>query len=74
MFQVAADQGIFLSKFQRSTYNIDRLKGMPWWEKEDFDITYRNYIRKLEEQWETIRDEALALMDDRPVRIILTPV
>ena len=64
MFEEAAKQGIFLSKFQRSTYNVDHLKGQPWWEPEDFDLTIKNYIRKLEIEWKTIRDEALALMDE----------
>lgn len=64
MFETAAEAGIFLSKFQRSTYNIDRLVGRPWWEKDDFGLTIRNYIRKLEESWTLIRDEALELMNE----------
>jgi aspartate beta-hydroxylase len=59
MFEKAAQDKVFLSKFQRSTYNIDRLTGRPWWEKDDFNITVRNYIRKLEADWEIIRDEGM---------------
>ena len=64
MFEQAASDGIFLSKFQRSTYNVDHLKGQPWWEPDELGLTIRNYVRKLEIEWKTIRDEGLALMDE----------
>ena len=64
MFEVAAQKGVFLSKFQRSTYNIDHLKGQPWWTPDELGLTIKNYIRKFEIEWQTIRDEALELMDE----------
>ena len=64
MFKTAADEGIFLSKFQRSTYNVDHLHGQPWWTADELGLTIGNYIKKLEIEWKTIRDEGLALMDE----------
>ena len=29
-----ARQGVFLSEWQRSSYNVDRLTGRPWWTAE----------------------------------------
>merc|ERR1719209_299524 len=56
MFEDAAKRGIFKSKFQRSTYNVDHLTGRPWWTPEELGLTIGNYIKKLEMEWETIRD------------------
>lgn len=64
MFEAASQAGIFLSKFQRSTYNVNHLKGQPYWTPDELGLTVQNYIRKLEIEWKTIRDEGLALMDE----------
>lgn len=64
MFEEAAQAGIFLSMFQRSTYNIDRLTGRPYWQKSQLDATLQSYWTRLENKWEMMRDEALALMDE----------
>ena len=42
MFETAAQKGVFLSKFQRSTYNVDHLKGQPWWTPDELGLTIKN--------------------------------
>jgi len=36
---LGADKGLFLSKYQRSLYNIDRLKSRPFWTAEQAKAT-----------------------------------
>lgn len=58
--QVYADgerAGVFLSRQQRSLYNVDRLTGRPWWTAEQ--TTYDDFLARLGSHWTTIRDEAL---------------
>ncbi|XP_050670687.1 aspartyl/asparaginyl beta-hydroxylase-like [Leptidea sinapis] len=50
--------GHFLSPSQRSLYNVDRLKGRPWWPIED--TPYVQLARALEKSWREILKEALA--------------
>ena len=48
---------MFLSRQQRSLYNVDRLTGRPWWTAEQ--TTYDDFLARLGSHWTTIRDEAL---------------
>lgn len=41
MFEAASQAGIFLSKFQRSTYNVDHLKGQPYWTPDELGLTVK---------------------------------
>ncbi|XP_031337006.1 aspartyl/asparaginyl beta-hydroxylase isoform X3 [Photinus pyralis] len=52
---------VFLSKYQRSLHNVDRLTGRPWWKKEQ--LSNAHFFKRLEEKWTTIRDEGLSLLD-----------
>ncbi|KAA0189260.1 hypothetical protein HAZT_HAZT008429 [Hyalella azteca] len=56
----AAAKGLFLRPTQRSLYNVDRLTAKPVWTLEE--TTYKDFLRKLEENWKDIRDEGLALI------------
>ncbi|KAF7214270.1 transcript variant X3 [Nothobranchius furzeri] len=59
-------QGHFASVWQRSLYNVDGLKAQPWWTPKE-----TGYIDlMLEKNWKTIRDEALAVMDQDRGRFI----
>lgn len=52
---------LFLSKYQRSLYNVDRLTGQPWWDKEQ--LPYFSFFKLLEDNWQIIRNEGLALLN-----------
>ncbi|XP_046440402.1 aspartyl/asparaginyl beta-hydroxylase-like isoform X5 [Daphnia pulex] len=53
-------EGVFLSHQQRSLYNVDRLTGKPWWDKES--TTYGHFFDLLEANWRQIRNEGVALL------------
>ena len=55
-----AEQGLFLSRDQRSLYNVDRLTGRPWWTKDS--TTYGPFFDLLESQWQVIREEGVGLL------------
>ena len=44
MFEAASQAGIFLSKFQRSTYNVDHLKGQPYWTPDELGLTVKENV------------------------------
>lgn len=50
--------GHFLSPAQRSLYNVDRLKGQPWWNVEE--TPYVKLARALEKAWKEILKEGEA--------------
>ncbi|XP_066982295.1 aspartyl/asparaginyl beta-hydroxylase-like isoform X6 [Macrobrachium rosenbergii] len=64
VYDDAVAKGLFLNKYQRSLYNVDRLSSQPIWTVEQ--TTYTEFFRKLEANWETIRDEAVALLTEPP--------
>ena len=51
---------MFLSRDQRSLYNVDHLTGRPWWSKQE--TTYAEFFDRLESLWEDIRDEGVSLL------------
>lgn len=57
-----ARNGLFLSKHQRSLYNVERLTGRPFWKKNQL-IPYGSFFRTLEDNWQIIRKEGLALLN-----------
>ncbi|KAF7214276.1 transcript variant X9 [Nothobranchius furzeri] len=61
-------QGHFASVWQRSLYNVDGLKAQPWWTPKE--TGYIDLVKMLEKNWKTIRDEALAVMDQDRGRFI----
>ena len=44
MFEAASQAGIFLSKFQRSTYNVNHLKGQPYWTPDELGLTVKEKV------------------------------
>jgi len=43
VYELGVREGLFLSKYQRSLYNVDRLQGQPWWTPEE--TTYSKYFK-----------------------------
>nr|XP_046226669.1 aspartyl/asparaginyl beta-hydroxylase isoform X13 [Scatophagus argus] len=60
-YELGHKRGHFASVWQRSLYNVDGLKAQPWWTPKE--TGYTDLVKMLERNWKTIRDEALAVMD-----------
>ncbi|XP_059183063.1 aspartyl/asparaginyl beta-hydroxylase isoform X2 [Centropristis striata] len=60
-YELGHKRGHFASVWQRSLYNVDGLKAQPWWTPKE--TGYTDLVKTLERNWKTIRDEALAMMD-----------
>ncbi|KAM9839263.1 aspartyl/asparaginyl beta-hydroxylase-like isoform 2-T2 [Aulostomus maculatus] len=60
-YELGHQRGHFASVWQRSLYNVDGLKAQPWWTPRE--TGYTDLVKALERNWRTIRDEALAVMD-----------
>lgn len=60
-YELGHRRGHFASVWQRSLYNVDGLKAQPWWTPKE--TGYTDLVKTLERNWRTIRDEALAVMD-----------
>lgn len=63
MYEEAVKEGLFLSVYQRSLYNVNTLTGKPWWDPPN--TRYAPDFKILEKNWMMIRDEALSLIDER---------
>ena len=61
IYHLAADRGIFPSFWQRSLYNEPELRAQPVWTPEDTGIGAQ--LRHIQNSWESIRDEALTVLD-----------
>lgn len=61
VYEEGAKKNIFLSKWQRSLYNIDRLTGRPWWSMEQTGVA--DHLNRIAKNWKIIRDEALKQVD-----------
>uniref|UniRef100_A0A4W6FRM7 Aspartate beta-hydroxylase n=1 Tax=Lates calcarifer TaxID=8187 RepID=A0A4W6FRM7_LATCA len=60
-YELGHKRGHFASVWQRSLYNVNGLKAQPWWTPKE--TGYTDLVKTLERNWKTIRDEALAMMD-----------
>ncbi|XP_069368401.1 aspartyl/asparaginyl beta-hydroxylase isoform X31 [Paralichthys olivaceus] len=60
-YELGHRRGHFASVWQRSLYNVNGLKAQPWWTPTE--TGYTDLVKTLERNWRTIRDEALAVMD-----------
>uniref|UniRef100_A0A3Q3XGM4 Uncharacterized protein n=1 Tax=Mola mola TaxID=94237 RepID=A0A3Q3XGM4_MOLML len=60
-YELGHKRGHFASVWQRSLYNVDGLRAQPWWTPKE--TGYTDLVKTLERNWKTIRDEALAVMD-----------
>ncbi|XP_077410198.1 aspartyl/asparaginyl beta-hydroxylase isoform X2 [Vanacampus margaritifer] len=67
-YQVGHERGHFASVWQRSLYNVDGLKAQPWWTPNE--TGYADLIKALEKNWKTIRDEAMAMMDQNTSQFV----
>lgn len=63
IYQIAADRQIFPSFWQRSLYNEPNLKAQPVWPLSETQIGPQ--LGKIQRHWESIRDEALAVLDSK---------
>ncbi|XP_044257541.1 aspartyl/asparaginyl beta-hydroxylase isoform X3 [Tribolium madens] len=61
VYQDGVRNNLFLSKYQRSLYNVARLKGQPWWKKEE--TPYLNLFQALETNWKQIRAEGISVLN-----------
>ncbi|XP_047493946.1 cell surface glycoprotein 1-like isoform X2 [Penaeus chinensis] len=57
LYDTAVEKGLFLSRYQRSLYNVDKLRSQPHWTQEE--TTYQEFFKKLEQNWLAIRKEGL---------------
>ncbi|GIY64666.1 hypothetical protein CDAR_103141 [Caerostris darwini] len=63
VYKEAVKEGLFLSEYQRSLYNVNGLTGKPWWDP--MSTVYAPYFKILEKKWMAIRDEALSLTNEK---------
>lgn len=63
IYEEGVKEKVFLSKYQRSLYNVARLTGQPWWQKEE--TPYSGFYKTLEAHWREIRDEGLAVLNEK---------
>ncbi|XP_076829726.1 aspartyl/asparaginyl beta-hydroxylase isoform X5 [Brachyhypopomus gauderio] len=60
-YEAGYQHGHFASVWQRSLYNVAGLRAQPWWTAKE--TGYTDLVRMLEQNWKTIRDEALTVLD-----------
>lgn len=60
VYKKGAELGLFPSQYQRSLYNVDRLKSHPFWTKAE--TTYKDDFMEIYKYWQIIRDEGLKLL------------
>lgn len=63
VFQKAAERKLFLSGQQRSLYNVNHLKGRPFWTIQQ--TGYKEHFRSIESNWQRVRDEGLKLLNQK---------
>lgn len=61
VYKKGAVQGLFLSEYQRSLYNVKRLLSRPFWKKSE--TGEQKSFAVLEQNWERIRDEGLSVLN-----------
>uniref|UniRef100_A0A336M2W2 CSON011023 protein n=1 Tax=Culicoides sonorensis TaxID=179676 RepID=A0A336M2W2_CULSO len=61
IYTEGANRGLFLSAYQRSLYNIDRLKAQSFWELEE--TSYSNDLKKLQKHWRQILKEGVSALN-----------
>jgi len=68
MFDFLVELKVYPSRYQRTLVNVNGLASQPVWELGE--TGYQDKLRELEANWETIRDEALALIEQTPLQNI----
>lgn len=61
VYRKGTANGLFLSEYQRSLYNVERLQSRPIWQKAETGDAQK-YFDVLEQNWERIRDEGLSVL------------
>lgn len=61
VYETGVQNKIFLSRYQRSLYNLDRLISRPFWTIEQ--TGYKKLFDTLTSNWKAIRDEGLAVLE-----------
>ncbi|XP_063929189.1 aspartyl/asparaginyl beta-hydroxylase isoform X2 [Zophobas morio] len=61
VYEDGVKHNLFLSKYQRSLYNVAHLKGQPWWKKEE--TPYAELYTALENNWQKIREEGISVLN-----------
>lgn len=61
VYEDGAKKKLFLSKYQRSLYNVDNLKSRPFWTVEQ--TTFASSLQLIGSQWSAIRDEGMKLLN-----------
>lgn len=62
VYRQGTANGLFLSEFQRSLYNVKRLVSRPFWTKAQ--TTVERHFNVLELNWLQIRDEGLSVLNE----------
>lgn len=61
VYEEGVKNKVFLSKYQRSLYNVPRLTAKPWWEVQE--LPYLDLHRHLTQNWQKIKEEGLATLN-----------
>ncbi|XP_017865351.1 PREDICTED: aspartyl/asparaginyl beta-hydroxylase isoform X3 [Drosophila arizonae] len=61
LYERGVMRGYFASVYQRSLYNVPRLRAKPFWQITDTDQAKE--LKQLQQSWRSIRNEALALLN-----------
>ncbi|KAK9890047.1 hypothetical protein WA026_008856 [Henosepilachna vigintioctopunctata] len=64
IYQEGVDHKLFLSKYQRSLYNVPRLTARPWWKNNQLS-KYNILLEDLEKHWIAIKNEGLAVLNQQ---------
>lgn len=62
IYEEGTKNKVFLSKYQRSLYNVPRLTANPWWSPKD--LPYPNSFQLLTDSWRKIKEEGLAILSE----------
>ncbi|XP_030762306.1 aspartyl/asparaginyl beta-hydroxylase isoform X3 [Sitophilus oryzae] len=64
VYEEGVKEKVFMSKYQRSLYNVPRLTAKPWWSLEDLP-SYKNLFSMLKDNWKKIREEGLSALNSQ---------
>ncbi|XP_044766094.1 aspartyl/asparaginyl beta-hydroxylase isoform X2 [Coccinella septempunctata] len=64
LYEDGVEHKLFLSKYQRSLYNVPRLTARPWW-GEDQLTPYKLLFTELQKNWKIIRNEGLSVLNEK---------
>lgn len=64
LYEEAVKHKLFLSKYQRSLYNVAHLTAKPWWEQNEL-TRYELLFKDLVKNWQIIRNEGLSVLNEK---------